>query len=170
MSRGAWVFLIGLLLLIVGVALFAVFAYGLVSTIEFQEVPLAPGEYLNDTKAMNVGQFYSYFVFIVNYETGDELTVTLRYPTGNNTTPVVIESAQFGNSVPVETDGIHTLIIQNTGETSVTVSYFAGELDLSSGIWLLLGVGLGIIGFVVLIVGLILWVVGRSRARTAQSP
>ncbi len=163
MSRGAWIALIGLILIIAGVVLGVLSVLPLITGIDTTPDLLTPGEYLNRTITLERGEALTYFVQIQDYTQGDQVTISVRLPSGLEVNETVVTTQQYTNVHVANVTGSHAVVIQNTGSGSVTVLHFATTVGATTGILLLAALAAGFVGFLVLIVGIVLWVVDRRK-------
>lgn len=164
MSRGSWIILIGVILLIVGAGLFIASVFGLASGLVPTTTTIAPGDYVNKTVSLESGGVLTYVVTIVDYTSGDQVTVSMRLPGGAEVNTTLVTSQSYANAEVAGAAGAHTLVIHNTGSESVAVSYAAGQVAISSALLVLAGMGLAALGFILLIVGIIIWVLDRRKS------
>lgn len=164
MSRGAWIILIGAILIIAGIVLFAASVFGLISGLNLTTNTIAPGESFTRPISLEAGDVLTYVVAIENYTAGDQVTVSLRLPTGAEVNTTVVTSQSYTNAEVASSAGDHTLVIRNTGSQSVIVTHFAGQVNISSALLALAGMALGALGFILLIVGIIIWVLDRRKS------
>ncbi len=166
MSRGAWIILIGGILLIVGIGLFAASVFGLVSGFDFETTTLGPGDYENKTVSLQASEVLTYVVSIADYTQGDQVTVFVKSPTGAEENRTVVTSQDYTNAHIASEAGDYMVVIQNTGSDSVSILHFAGRVDISVALLVLVAMGLGAVGFIILIVGIIIWAIDRRKTPT----
>ncbi len=167
MSRGGWTMLIGGVILLVGIGLFAFGFAGLFTGFTPEVTTLVPGAYLNRTvDAQTPGSILTYFVEIQDFTDGDEVVVFVQLPSGGEAQRATVNTEGSFPLIYVATEaGTHTVVIQNTASRSLDVRSAATEIDVTSATLASIGTILGFVGFVVFIIGLILWIVDRGRAR-----
>ncbi len=164
MSRGSWIILIGVILIVIGGGLFAASVFGLASGLVPRTTTIASGDYFNASVSLRGGEVLTYIVAIVNYSSGDEVTVSVRLPSGTEVNTTEVTSQSYANAEIATTAGDHTLVIHNTSSQSVTVSYAAGQVAISSALLVLAGMALAALGFILLIVGIIIWALDRRKS------
>ncbi|MFQ5552294.1 MAG: hypothetical protein ACE5EW_00980 [Thermoplasmata archaeon] len=167
MSRGGWIMIIGGVILLVGIGLFAFGTASLLPNLE--STTLSPSEFLNQTvDVREAGSALVYLVQIEQFASGDELTVFIRTPSVEEVGRTTVSSADlFFPSPPYVTTepGPHMIVIQNTAGQSV--SLLSGAIEISFTTLALISAGfiLGFAGGIVLIVGIVLWALDRRRQR-----
>lgn len=161
MSKGPWILVAGVILLVAGGALFLTFTFGIVGGFvpSFEEVP--PGAYANTTVTLREGDSLTYFVSIENYTAGDELTVFLGLPDGTEEGRTTVLAEELTRTHQATATGEYTLVIQNAGTETVVVLSFAAPVDPLAGLWILVAMVSGLVGFVLLILGIVLTVTQR---------
>jgi hypothetical protein len=167
MSRGGWIMLIGGVALLVGIGLFA---FGFAGLFAPDTTTLSPGAFQNRTVDVQSTQSaLTYMIRIQDFTADDELTVFIRTPSGVGVQRSTITSPSALTAVYIATEtGVHTVVMENTGAQSVTFIHAANEVDFTVSSPLAIGTFLGFAGFVIFIIGLILWIVDRVRARRQQ--
>ncbi|MFQ5918954.1 MAG: hypothetical protein ACE5I4_02765 [Thermoplasmata archaeon] len=175
MSRGGWVMIIGGIILLVGIGLFAFGSASFLASFAPGTTTLPTGTFLNRTVDVQLPQSaLTYFVQIQGFTAGDEVTIFVRTPSGAEVQQAVISSGNPLTATYITTEtGVHTVVMQNTGSQSITFIQAANEIDFTAASLVALGTFLGIGGFIVFIIGLILWIVDRGRKRrrpTAMPP
>lgn len=158
--------IIGGVVLLVGIGLFVFATASLVPPFEF--APLAPGAFQNRTvDVQQAGSVVTYLVQITEFAPGDELTVFIQTPSGGEVRRTTVNTAAILSPLPYMTiePGPHRVVIQNTGTQSVTILWAAGVVGLTTLVLLFVLFLFVIGGFIVLIIGLILWIVDRGRRR-----
>ncbi|MFQ6013698.1 MAG: hypothetical protein ACE5LS_08705 [Thermoplasmata archaeon] len=167
MSRGGWIMIIGGVILLVGIGLFAFGFASFFADFNPASTNLAPGDHLNRTfEALALGSSLTYLVEIQDFAAGDEVTVFVQLPSGGEAQRTTVNtSSTLTQLYSVTESGTHTLVIQNTASQSVDILSAVNKFELGSATLLTIGFFLGIAGFIVLIVGLILWAIDRGRRR-----
>ncbi|MFQ6013570.1 MAG: hypothetical protein ACE5LS_08010 [Thermoplasmata archaeon] len=167
MSRGGWVLLIGGVLLLVGIGLFAFGSASFLSAFAPDFATLAPGEFQNRTVNVEApGSVLTYMVGIQDFTAGDQVTVFILTPSGGEERRATVNSTgPLTDTYLTAEAGLHTLVIQNTAPQSVDIFFAANEIDLTAAGLVFAGTLLGVAGFIVLIVGLVLWLVDRGKRR-----
>ncbi len=167
MSRGSWIMLIGGVVLLVGIGLFALGTASFLSSFAPGTTTLSPGAFQNLTVDVQLTQSaLTYRIEIQDFTAGDELTVFIRTPSGTEVQLATTNSAFPLTETYITTEaGVHTVVIENAGAQSVTFDHAAAEIDFTVASLIAIGALLGFAGFVVFIIGLILWIVDRGRAR-----
>lgn len=163
MSRGAWVLIIGVLLLVAAGGFFAYTILGFVEIFVPQRQTLDSGEFFTKTVVLQEGGILTYQVIIQNYTAGDELAVLILDPGEVEVDNATVTGTEVTRTVIAESSGAYSVVIQNSGASSVTFLYFAGQVDVSAAFVLLGAFILGIVGFIVIIVGIVLLVVDRKK-------
>lgn len=160
--------LVGGVLLIVGIGLFGFGAASFVSIFAqtSSTPPLPPDGFFNQTVDLQVGSVVLYTTGIENFATGDQLTVFIATPSGGQ-----LQRSNVSSSTPVPNTyvaneaGVHALVLQNTGTRTVTALFNLQEVDPNLAILFSIGFFAGGAGLIVFIVGLVLWIVDRGKAR-----
>ncbi len=165
MSRGAWVLLIGIVLLVGGIVLAAFSILGFMGGFVPSVDTLGPGQYLNSTVELEVGDVLTYVVSIEGYSEGDQLEVFLLLPGGDQTGLAVVTSADLTRTYETTRAGDHVVVIRNTGTEEVSVLHFASSIAVSVAVWISIGGLLAIVGFIVVIVGIVFLVIDRKKTR-----
>ncbi|MCJ2531344.1 MAG: hypothetical protein LN413_03360 [Candidatus Thermoplasmatota archaeon] len=167
MSRGGWIMIIGGIVLLVGIGLFAFGTASFLSSFAPDTTTLSPGAFQNLTVDVQSTQSaLMYLIGIQDFAAGDELTVFIRTPSGAEVQRAAMNSASPLTATYITTEtGVHTVVVENTGAQSVTVIHAANEIDFMAASLITIGTFLGFGGFVVFIIGLILWIMDRGRAR-----
>ncbi|MEE9197029.1 MAG: hypothetical protein V3U45_02700, partial [bacterium] len=167
MSRGGWVMLIAGVALLVGIGLFAFGVAGLFAGFTPETTTLAPGAYLNRTVDVQTpGSILTYLVEIRDFAEGDEVIVFVQLPSGGEAQRATVNTAGSFPLLYVVTEaGTHTVVLQNTASRSLDIRSAATEIDVTSATLASIGTILGFAGFVLFIIGLLLWIVDRGRAR-----
>ncbi|MFQ5907611.1 MAG: hypothetical protein ACE5JE_02100 [Thermoplasmata archaeon] len=157
--------IIGGVVLLVGIGLFAFGFASLISGFTPQPTTLSAGAYLNrTTDAQAVGSVITYLVEIQGFSAGDEVTVFVQLPAGGEAQRTTLNTTGALTQFYITTEaGAHAIVIQNTGSLSVDISSAAAAIDGTALTLVSIGTYAGIAGFIVLIVGLILWNVDRRR-------
>ena len=170
MSRGGWIVLIGGIMFLIGIGLFAFGSASFLADLSTASSTLSPGAFQNLTvEVSEVGTLLTYSVSLPDFSPGDEVTVLLRLPSGQETQRTTLESSGPLAATYVATGtGTYTVVIQNTATQSVEISHTATSIGLAAQGLLSAGFLVGIVGFIALIIGLILWLVDRRRARKQQ--
>ncbi len=170
MSRGGWIMLIGGISLLVGIGLFAFGTASFLSSFAPDTTTLSPGAFQNRTVDVQLTESaLMYLIGIQDFTAGDELTVFIRTPSGAEVQRATIDSASALTATYIPTEaGVHTVVMENTGAQSVTFTHAASEIDFTAASPIAIGTFLGFAGFVVFIIGLILWIVDRGRTRRQQ--
>ena len=170
MSRGAWFILIGGVALLIGIALFAFGSASFIASLNPTFISLSPGAFENRSlEVSEVGTLLTYVVGIQNFTSGDEVTVRLLLPSGQEAQQVLLDTAGPLTSTFVAMGtGTHTVVIQNAVARSVEVFHSASAISLTDQNVLTAGLLTGIGGFIVIVGGLIAWIIGRGRQRRQQ--
>jgi hypothetical protein len=167
MSRGGWIMIIGGVVLLVGLGLFAFGSASFLASFAPDSTTLSAGAFLNRTVDVELPQSaLTYLLQIENFASGDEVTVFVQTPSGAEIQQAVINSGNPLTATYITTEtGVHTVVMENTGSQSVTVLHAVSEIDFTAASMVAIGTFLGIGGFIVFIIGLVLWIVDRGRER-----
>lgn len=166
MSRGGWIMIIGGVVLLVGIGLLAFGTASFLSQFAPDRVALATDAYQNHTvDVVEIGSALTYVVGIEDFTLGDELTVFIQTPSGGEAQRATVTTGTLTTSFVTSELGLHTLVIQNTGLRTVTIIHAVSVIDILAASLVATGIFLGIGGFIVFIVGLVLWIVARGRQR-----
>jgi hypothetical protein len=171
MSRGGWILLIGGVALLVGIGLFAFGTANFLASLNLTFTTLSPDGFENRTlEVTEVGSLLTYVVRIEDFTTGDAVNVRLLLPSGQEAQRATLDTGGplTANFVAAGT-GTHTVVIQNTATRSVEVSHSASAINVTEQNLLTAGVLTGIVGFITLIGGLIVWIRERRRQRRQQT-
>ena len=173
MSRGGWIMIIGGIVLLVGIGLLAFGTASFLAGFAPTSTSLLVGEYENRTVVAQTGAVLGYLVAIENFAGGDEVSVFIQLPEVGSVNSATVNSATPLSAQYLATEaGVYTLVIQNTGNRTVTVLSAIDALDVNSGLLAGAGLLLGFGGFIVFIIGLVLWIIdrGRKRRRPTEMP
>ncbi len=165
MTRGAWLILIGGILLAVGIAITISLISGLLGGFIPAFRTIQPGSYFNSTVELQSGEPLTYAVSIQNHTQGDEVTVSLLLPDDTERDVRTVTTTELSDTYIAKGAGNHTVVVQNTGNTEVTVLVIASGVDITAATWLGIGVILGFLGFIILIVGVVLFFLDRRRSQ-----
>lgn len=164
MSKGLWVLVAGVVLLVAGGALFLTFTFGLIGDFVPSYEEVQPGAYANITVELSEGEILTYFVDIDNDTSGDEVTVFLLLPDNTERGRTTVTDGELTQTHQATAAGVHIVVIQNTGPEEVVIIAFAAPVDLLAGVWVLAAIVSGLVGFVLLIIGIVLLVTQRRSA------
>ncbi|MDX1534852.1 MAG: hypothetical protein R3291_04460, partial [Thermoplasmata archaeon] len=116
MSRGGWIMLIGGIVLLVGIGLFAFGSANFLASFAPDTTNLAAGAFDNRTVDVQLPQSaLTYLVQITDFQAGDEVTVLVRTPSGAEVNEAVLDSNSPLTATYITTEtGVHTVVIENT--------------------------------------------------------
>jgi hypothetical protein len=132
---------------------------------------LSSGAFQNLTvEVTEVGALLTYIVGIQDFAAGDEVTVLLLLPSGQEEQRAVLNTGgQLTGNFFAAGTGTHTVVIQNTATRSVDVFHTASAINPAEQIILSASVLTGIVGFFTLIGGITIWALDRRRQRRRQT-
>ena len=166
MSRGGWIMIIGGVLLLVGIGLLAFGTASFIAGFSPTSTSITVGEHENRTVQAQTGAILGYLVAIENFAAGDEVSVFIQLPVGGSVNSATVNSGNPLTAQHLATEaGVYTLVIQNTGNRTVTVLSAIDAFDVNSSLLAGAGLLLGFVGFIVFIIGLVLWIINRGRMR-----
>ncbi len=167
MSRGGLIMIIGGIVLLLGIGLLSFVTASFLASFAPITTTLDPGAFLNRTVDVQLPQStLTYLVEIQNHTAGDEMTVFVRTPSGSEVQQAVINTTSpHGATYTTTETGVYTVVIRNTGSQDLTVIHRANAIDVTAASLIAIGTFLGISGFVVFIIGLVLWIINRGRER-----
>ncbi|MEE9592745.1 MAG: hypothetical protein V3W28_04100 [Thermoplasmata archaeon] len=171
MSRGGWLMLIGGVVLLVGIALFAFGSASFLASLDPTFTTLSPGAFQNLTlEVSESGSLLTYVVGIQDFTEGDEVTAILLLPSGQEAQRATLDTGGplTANFVARDT-GTYTVVIQNTATLTVEVFHTASAINVTEQNLLTAGILTGVVGFITLIGGLIVWIMQRGRQRRQQT-